>query len=70
MGDVQGCNDELQTLLGGKLDSSAVAKARQALILEAAPIDDVRSPAEYRRLVAANLLEDMLKTFAVQGTQA
>ena len=34
----------------------SVADAREALLAEIAPIDDVRSTAEYRRRVAANLL--------------
>jgi CO/xanthine dehydrogenase FAD-binding subunit len=33
-----------------------VAAAQQILIEEIAPIDDIRSTAEYRRRVAANLL--------------
>jgi CO/xanthine dehydrogenase FAD-binding subunit len=35
---------------------ASIAEARQILFEEVAPIDDVRSTAEYRRLVAANLL--------------
>lgn len=51
-------------LLGRGLDNGAVAEARQALLQEIAPIDDIRSTAEYRRLVAANLIEEMLRNFA------
>lgn len=53
-----------QVLLGRGLDNEAVAEARQALLQEIAPIDDIRSTAEYRRLVAANLIEEMLRNFA------
>ena len=35
---------------------ASIAEARQTLVDEIAPIDDVRSTAEYRRRVAANLL--------------
>src|SRR5712691_4384678 len=35
---------------------ASIAEARQILLEEIAPIDDVRSTAEYRRRVAANLL--------------
>ena len=35
---------------------ASIADAQQTLLLEIAPIDDVRSTAEYRRRVAANLL--------------
>jgi xanthine dehydrogenase iron-sulfur cluster and FAD-binding subunit A len=36
--------------------SGDVAAAQAALVKEIAPIDDVRSTAEYRAVVAANLL--------------
>jgi len=39
---------------------ASVAEAQQVLTDEIAPIDDVRSTAEYRRRVAANLLARML----------
>jgi CO/xanthine dehydrogenase FAD-binding subunit len=47
-------------LRGRRLDVVAVAEARSALMDEIAPIDDVRSTCEYRRRVAANLLEEFL----------
>lgn len=39
---------------------ASIIDVQQALALEVAPIDDVRSTAEYRRRVAANLLARML----------
>jgi CO/xanthine dehydrogenase FAD-binding subunit len=39
---------------------ASVAEAQQTLMDEIAPIDDIRSTAEYRRRVAANLLARML----------
>jgi CO/xanthine dehydrogenase FAD-binding subunit len=53
-----------RALTGNPIDEAAIAAARRALQEEIAPIDDIRSTAEYRRLVAANLVEDMLRSFA------
>jgi CO/xanthine dehydrogenase FAD-binding subunit len=39
-----------------------IAAARAALATEARPIDDIRSTAKYRAAVAANLLEEFLRT--------
>lgn len=48
-------------LSGAKLGPALVAKARQALATELAPIDDIRSTREYRLNVGLNLLEEFLK---------
>jgi CO/xanthine dehydrogenase FAD-binding subunit len=32
-----------------------------------APIDDIRSTASYRKLIAGNLLEELLREFAAWG---
>ncbi len=53
-----------RTLMGAELNDAAILEARRALMGEMAPIDDIRSTAAYRRLVAGNLLEEMLRTFA------
>jgi CO/xanthine dehydrogenase FAD-binding subunit len=47
-------------LCGQRLDSAAISAARAALLAEVLPIDDIRSTAEYRRRVAANLLDEFL----------
>jgi CO/xanthine dehydrogenase FAD-binding subunit len=47
-----------------KLNDAAILEARRALASETAPIDDIRSTAAYRTLVAGNLIEEMLRTFA------
>ena len=39
----------------------SIDEARRILVEEIAPIDDIRSTAEYRRRVAANLLARMLQ---------
>jgi CO/xanthine dehydrogenase FAD-binding subunit len=53
-----------QVLLGATPNSATIAEARRALSSETAPIDDIRSTASYRTLVAGNLLEEMLRGFA------
>jgi CO/xanthine dehydrogenase FAD-binding subunit len=51
-------------LLGAALSAATITEARRALVRETAPIDDIRSTASYRTLVAGNLLEEMLRVFA------
>ena len=47
-------------LLGNELSPSVRQAARNALLDEVRPIDDIRSTAEYRKHVAANLLDEFL----------
>lgn len=47
-------------LEGKPITRETVLAARSALLAEVQPIDDIRSTAEYRRRVAANLLEEFL----------
>ena len=47
-------------LLGRSITPGTAAAARGALLAEVNPIDDIRSTAEYRRRVAANLLDEFL----------
>lgn len=47
-------------LSGKKLTKGTIQAARSALLSEVQPIDDIRSTAEYRSYVAANLLEEFL----------
>lgn len=49
------------SILGQPLTRETIAAARAALFEEAAPIDDIRSNAEYRRHVGANLVEEFLR---------
>ncbi len=56
-------------LLGKAITQEAVLAARGALLAEVKPIDDIRSTAEYRRRVAANLLEEFLTELATEGSQ-
>ena len=54
-------------LLGQRVGPEAVQSSRAALLGEATPIDDIRSTAEYRIRVAANLLEEFLKELQSAG---
>lgn len=51
-------------LLGQAVTKATIEKARRALLGEAKPIDDIRSTAQYRMRVAANLLEEFLLEFS------
>jgi CO/xanthine dehydrogenase FAD-binding subunit len=48
-------------LTGAALDRLPLAEAQEALQRDIAPIDDLRSSARYRRRVAENLLEEVLR---------
>ena len=50
-----------QALHGGPLNESAIADAKAALQEDFAPISDCRASADYRALVAGNLLERMVR---------
>ena len=51
-----------QSLLNQPITPATIAKARATLLNETIPIDDIRSTAKYRSVVAANLLEEFLQT--------
>ena len=52
-----------ESMLAGKAPTADVIEAaRQSLLAEAQPIDDIRSTAQYRKAVGANLLEEFLIT--------
>ncbi len=57
-------------LAGQPLTRETAQAARQALLTEAKPIDDIRSNAEYRRTVAANLLGEFLLELRQEGGRA
>jgi CO/xanthine dehydrogenase FAD-binding subunit len=54
-------------LLAQPIDARTMESAREALLAEAKPIDDIRSTAEYRKRVAANLLEEFLNGLRAEG---
>jgi CO/xanthine dehydrogenase FAD-binding subunit len=51
-----------KSLTGKTVTPETIAAARAAILTEARPIDDIRSTAKYRATVAANLLEEFLRT--------
>jgi CO/xanthine dehydrogenase FAD-binding subunit len=54
----------VESVLQGKaITKATMLDARNALLAEAKPIDDIRSTSEYRIRVAANLLEELLLQF-------
>jgi CO/xanthine dehydrogenase FAD-binding subunit len=55
-------------LLGRPIDARTIQSAREALLAEAKPIDDIRSTAEYRKRVAANLLDEFLMELLPEGS--
>lgn len=55
-------------LLGRVLNAERIQAARRALLHEVKPIDDIRSTANYRAHVAANLLEEFLMQLADSGS--
>jgi CO/xanthine dehydrogenase FAD-binding subunit len=59
-----------EVLLGTPITPGIIAAARVTLMREAAPIDDIRSTADYRRRVGANLLEEFLSSTASNGSTA
>ena len=58
------------SLAGKKLTAEARFAARTALLNEVLPIDDIRSTADYRRHVAANLLDEFLDELMCRRTTA
>ena len=56
------CKQTEDALRGEKLNDETIRLARETLMREIAPIDDIRSTAAYRLRVAANLLVDFLVT--------
>jgi CO/xanthine dehydrogenase FAD-binding subunit len=49
-----------KVLIGSRISKGTIEAARAAFLAEAKPIDDIRSTAEYRKRVGANLLEEFL----------
>jgi CO/xanthine dehydrogenase FAD-binding subunit len=53
-------------LSGKTVNDEVIALARRALLAEAQPIDDIRSNAQYRKYVGANLLEEFLVSLTAE----
>jgi CO/xanthine dehydrogenase FAD-binding subunit len=56
-----------EALLGGAITEATIHAARSAVMAEALPIDDIRSNAQYRSRVAANLVEEFLRELIQEG---
>jgi CO/xanthine dehydrogenase FAD-binding subunit len=54
-------------ILGQALQALPIQNARAALMKDLNPIDDIRSTARYRRVVAGNVLEQMLGEMKKEG---
>lgn len=52
---------------GKIIDAAAISAAREAVIAEIQPIDDIRSTASYRRAVAGNLVAGFLQALSAHG---
>jgi putative cofactor-binding repeat protein len=55
---------------GKKIDSSLLETARKAVAREIWPIDDIRSTARYRAVVAGNIVAEFLEKLAAAGANA
>jgi CO/xanthine dehydrogenase FAD-binding subunit len=53
-----------EAVLGNIVTEDTIRAVRSVVLAEAAPIDDIRSNAEYRRRVATNLVEEFLRQLA------
>jgi OHCU decarboxylase len=64
------CRETERVLTGNVLDDATRERARETLKSELRPIDDIRSTAEYRRHVAANLLSEFMDLLQPRGVLA
>jgi len=56
-------------VIGQAIGPETIRAARAAALAEVAPIDDIRSTAEYRRTVTANLVQEFLSTLFHAGDE-
>lgn len=63
------CKQTEDAIRGKEVDDETVKLARETLMREISPIDDVRSTATYRLRVAANLLVDFLLTVRSENSR-
>jgi CO/xanthine dehydrogenase FAD-binding subunit len=57
-------------LIGKRIAPSLIDAARQSVAKEIRPIDDIRSSARYRSVVAGNLVAEFLEKLAAEGANA
>jgi OHCU decarboxylase len=58
-----------QAVVGKRVDSPVLAQARDAALSEVHPIDDIRSTARYRAVVAGNLVIEFLRLLNSESTK-
>jgi putative cofactor-binding repeat protein len=63
-------NETEQLLIGNKIELSLINAVRKSVMKEIRPIDDIRSTARYRSVVAGNLVAEFLEKLAAEGTDA
>ena len=62
--------DTEQAINGKTIDAAAITAAKEAVIAEIQPIDDIRSTAAYRAAVAGNLVTEFLEALRAHGDVA
>jgi CO/xanthine dehydrogenase FAD-binding subunit len=63
-------NETERLLTGKKIESALIDATRRSVVKEIRPIDDIRSTARYRSVVAGNLLAEFLVKLASEGAHA
>jgi len=63
-------NETEHALTGKRIEPSLIDTARNSVMKEIRPIDDIRSTARYRAAVAGNLVAEFLEKLAVEGANA
>ncbi len=59
-----------RVIMGQPVDPALVRRAKESVIEEIQPIDDIRSTAKYRAAVSGNLVAEFLEKLAANGTKA
>jgi CO/xanthine dehydrogenase FAD-binding subunit len=59
--------DTEQAINGKTIDAAAITAAKEKVIAEIQPIDDIRSTALYRTAVAGNLVTEFLEALRAHG---
>ena len=63
-------NETGHALIGKRIEPSSIDAARKNVAKEIRPIDDIRSTAQYRSVVAGNLVAEFLEKLAAEGANA
>src|ERR1700682_4350267 len=63
-------NETEHALTGKKIEPSLIDATKASVVKEIRPIDDIRSTARYRSVVAGNLVAEFLEKLAAEGANA